>query len=147
MKDSSINIQFYFKKIQSSGLRLTKQRCMVIECLMDNKGWHVIDDIVHHIKVKSNKNLNISSIYNTLHSFVKIGIVNAFLDIKSFKIFFDLKHSEHEHSYFFDTTHKKYITVPFSSDMDKKIKSFFEKNNLFVNDYYIVANGKSKRKL
>lgn len=135
------SLDFYFNKLKKSNLKLTQQRKEVIICLLQHKGWHTIDDIILHLTKYNKKIPNIASVYNILHLFLQNKIINAFLDVNSFKIFFNLRHYEHEHIYCFDKKNNVYKTLPFDKNVDKKLRNYFENLNIKVQDYYIVANG------
>ena len=138
------SLELYLNEIKKAKLRLTNQRIEIVKCLMKHDNWHTIDDIVEHLSIEKRKKPNIASIYNVLHSLIQCGIVNAFLNTRTFKPFFNLRHKNHEHVYCFSFKNSKFITLSFNEKLHKNIKDFFKENNIFVNDFYIVATGMVK---
>ncbi|WP_027124069.1 transcriptional repressor [Mycoplasmoides pirum] len=135
------SLDFYLKKVKEANLRLTTQRIEVIKCLLKHNNWHTIDDIIDHLTIANNKKPNIASVYNVLHSLVSCKIINAFLDVNSFKPFFNLRHDEHEHVYCFTNKKQSFFTIPFEKKLVNQIKKYFINNGFETSDFYIVANG------
>ena len=139
-------LDFYIQKMRQFKLRITNIRIEIIKCLLKHEKWHTIDEIVEHLTEANREKPNVSSVYNTLHSFVQYGIVNAFLDTTNFKPCFNLKHDNHEHVYCFFKKDKSSLTMAFDKSVHLKINEFFKENNLKIDDYYVVAtvNGMKK---
>ncbi len=134
-------LDFYFAKIKQAGLRLMKQRKEIVKCLLKHPGWHTIDDIVSHLTKANGKKPNIASVYNILHSLIRHKMVNAFLNIDSFKPFFNLRHDDHEHVYCFSSQNAKFITLPLKQTLVDAVKRHLAANGFDAADFYVVANG------
>ena len=121
----------YIKKLRKSGLRPTKQRILICEVLFNNnKTFHfTIKDLVKKIALKSNENISLATVYNTIHAFEKKGYLKEIV-INSNQTYFDTNTSNHHH--FFDEKEKELIDLE-NDDVDpinikktipgKKIKS------------------------
>ena len=121
----------YIKKLRKSGLRPTKQRISICEVLFNNnKTFHfTIKDLVKKIALKSNENISLATVYNTIHAFEKKGYLKEIV-INSNQTYFDTNTSNHHH--FFDEKEKELIDLE-NDDVDpinikktitgKKIKS------------------------
>ena len=90
----------YVEKLRNSGLRPTKQRLQICEVLFDtDKTFHfTINDLSKKIKKKTNYNISLATIYNTIHSFEKKGYLKQ-IPINSNETYFDTNVSDHHHFY------------------------------------------------
>ncbi|WP_027119311.1 transcriptional repressor [[Mycoplasma] testudinis] len=148
MRDYENNhkLDFYIDKLTSQKMRVTSQRKSVLKCLIDHQGWHTVEDLISHMESTEGSKPNTASVYNTLHSFVKLGLVQAFLEVNTFKIYFNIRHDSHEHAYFFNTKNASFSTLPFPDKLAKQISLFFKSNKIDVHDYYLVATSHKKNK-
>tara|TARA_B100001121_G_scaffold292062_1_gene293382 strand:- start:2744 stop:3142 length:399 start_codon:yes stop_codon:yes gene_type:complete len=90
----------YVEKLRNSGLRPTKQRLQICKVLFDtDKTFHfTINDLSKKIKKKTNYNISLATIYNTIHSFEKKGYLKQ-IPINSNETYFDTNVSDHHHFY------------------------------------------------
>ena len=100
----------YIEKLRKSGLRPTKQRIKICEVLFNtDKTFHfTIKDLVGMIKLDSNENISLATIYNTIHAFEKKGYLKE-ISINSSQTYFDTNTSNHHH--FFDENEKQLIDL------------------------------------
>lgn len=134
---TSHNLDYYLKKISDKKLKLTKQRKDIIECLVKHEGWHTIENVISHLSINNLAKPNVASVYNTLHSFVKHGLVQAFLNTTNFKIYYNIRHQAHEHAYFYQKN--EFQTIPLPLKLTKALNLFFNMNKIQANNYYLVA--------
>ncbi|MGZ3614291.1 MAG: Fur family transcriptional regulator [Thermodesulfobacteriota bacterium] len=69
MKESII------KKMRQEGLKLTPQRMVVIEVLIEKNLFHPSADLIYHEAKKKVKSLSLSTVYSILNEFSKHGII------------------------------------------------------------------------
>ena len=100
----------YIEKLRKSGLRPTKQRIKICEVLFNtDKTFHfTIKDLSGMIKLDSNENISLATIYNTIHAFEKKGYLKE-ISINSGQTYFDTNTSNHHH--FFDENEKQLIDL------------------------------------
>ena len=100
----------YIEKLRNSGLRPTKQRIKICEVLFNrDKTFHfTINDLSGMIKLDSNENISLATIYNTIHAFEKKGYLKE-ISINSGQTYFDTNTSNHHH--FFDENEKQLIDL------------------------------------
>ena len=102
----------YIEKLRNSGLRPTKQRVQICEVLFEtDKTFHfTINDLAKKIKKKTNSNISLATVYNTVHAFERKGYLKQ-IPINSNQTYFDTNISDHHH--FYDLKDQKLI------DLDK----------------------------
>ncbi len=95
-----INLDSFIKKLRKSGLRPTKQRLKICDVLFNKeKTFHfTINDLIKIIKDKSDKDISLATVYNTVHAFKKSGYLKE-ISINSDKSYFDTNISNHHHFY------------------------------------------------
>ncbi|ACT59801.1 Fur family transcriptional regulator [Hirschia baltica] len=82
---------------EENGMRLTRPRLAVAELLlMDGVQRHVSAEWVAKELVSSNNSVSLASVYNTLNSFVEIGLLRQ-IDAGGASVVFDTNTSEHHH--------------------------------------------------
>ena len=92
------NNSVFIEKLRSSGLRPTKQRLEISKLLFDRKKtFHfTIADLSKILKKETNKKISLATIYNTIHSFKKMGYLKE-ISINSDKSYFDTNITNHHH--------------------------------------------------
>ena len=108
-------------KLRSSGLRPTKQRLRLAECLFNrSKTFHFtvenLDKIIN--KKGEEKKIALATIYNTVHAFQKAGHLKEIL-LKEGKNYFDTNTSSHYH--FYDEANSELIDIEENNIELKKI--------------------------
>lgn len=76
--------------IKQSGLKITKNRIMVLDYLKKNKKPMTVEDISKSLK------LNIVTTYRVLESFVSVGLIYQ-TDFRKGKSFFEFQDTDHHH--------------------------------------------------
>lgn len=83
--------------ILNSGLKVTPQRVAVLKFLRENR-IHPTVEKIHHELLKEYPAISLTTVYNTLSSFVEAGMVQE-LDIDPNKMRFDSCLDQHDHFY------------------------------------------------
>lgn len=81
--------------ISNSGLKVTPQRLAILKLLRENRN-HPTAEKVHHELIKEYPAISLTTVYNTLSSFVEAGMVKE-LDVDSHKKRFDSTMDPHDH--------------------------------------------------
>ena len=84
--------------LRSKSLKITNQRLLVAKYLFDGHNKHITAEDLFKKLNKSNSNISLATVYNTLHEFYKSKLINK-LTINSEKIYFDTNMSDHHHFY------------------------------------------------
>ena len=114
----------YIEKLRNSGLRPTKQRLQICQVLFETKEtFHfTINDLVNRIKIQTNDDISLATVYNTVHAFEKKGYLKQ-IPINSNQTYFDTNVSDHHH--FYDLKEEKLIDLKNSDvgpiDIKKKL--------------------------
>jgi Fur family iron response transcriptional regulator len=100
----------YIEKLRNSGLRPTKQRVQICEVLFEtDRTFHfTINDLAKKIKKKTNSNVSLATVYNTVHAFERKGYLKQ-IPINSNQTYFDTNVSDHHH--FYDLKDQKLIDL------------------------------------
>lgn len=83
------------KDIVNSGLKVTPQRLAILKVLRE-KRHHPTAEKVHNELIKEYPAISLTTVYNTLSSFVEAGMVKE-LDVDPHKKRFDSFMDEHDH--------------------------------------------------
>jgi len=90
------HIKKALKMLDSSPLKVTKQRISMINLLFKDGAAHfTAEDIYEEVNKKKIK-ISLATIYNCLNQFKEFGIIKA-IKVSSDKIFFDTNLKEHHH--------------------------------------------------
>jgi Fur family peroxide stress response transcriptional regulator len=81
--------------ILNNGLKVTPQRLAILKFLRENR-IHPTAEKVHHELLKDYPAISLTTVYNTLSSFVEAGMVKE-IDIDSNKRRFDSCTDDHDH--------------------------------------------------
>ena len=100
----------YIEKLRNSGLRPTKQRLQICQVLFETKEtFHfTINDLVNRIKIQTNDDISLATVYNTVHAFEKKGYLKQ-IPINSNQTYFDTNVTDHHH--FYDLKEEKLIDL------------------------------------
>ena len=100
----------YIEKLRNSGLRPTKQRLQICKVLFDTqKTFHfTVNDLVKKIKKKTNQNISLATVYNTVHAFQKKGYLKE-ISLNSNQTYFDTNTTDHHH--FYDLNEERLIDL------------------------------------
>ena len=90
------------EQLHSVGLRPTSQRMALAKLLFDGTNRHVTAEMLHMEALKSQKQVSLATVYNTLNLFTRAGLVREIV-IDSGCSYFDTNTSSHHHFYREDT--------------------------------------------
>ena len=80
------------------GLRPTRQRLALADLLFGDSHRHVTAEALHAEAVEAGVRVSLATIYNTLHQFVKVGLLDEVV-VDPGKSYFDTNTAEHHHFY------------------------------------------------
>ena len=107
------------KKIESSGIRPTKQRRVLAKILFEKGNRHVsADELFHNVK-KEDRKISMATVYNTLKQFTSLGLVREVV-VDQNKSLYCTNHKSHYHLYIEDEG--KIIDIP-TKNIDLNISS------------------------
>ena len=107
------------KKIESSGIRPTKQRRILARILFDNGNRHVSADELFHDVKKEDRKISMATVYNTLKQFTSLGLVREVV-VDQNKSLYCTNHKSHYHLYIEDES--KIVDIP-TKNIDLNIPS------------------------
>lgn len=84
--------------LKQVGLRPTRQRLALAGLLFGDSHRHVTAEALHAEAVESGVRVSLATIYNTLHQFVKVGLLDEVV-VDPGKSYFDTNTAEHHHFY------------------------------------------------
>jgi len=112
MKDStevSVARMSPAKLLERAGLRPTRQRLALATLLFGSGDRHVNAEMLHEEAVRSGVRVSLATIYNTLHQFVRAGLLRE-IAIGGQRAYFDTNTSNHNH--FFVEPDGKLVDIP-----------------------------------
>lgn len=100
MSDTISISEAHKARLQSAGLRPTRQRLMVCHYLFDGENKHfTAEDLFLELSRKDGgDSLSLATIYNTLKGFTEAGLLST-LSVDSGKLYYDTNTSHHYHIY------------------------------------------------
>lgn len=84
--------------LQDVGLRPTRQRLALAKLLFDDEDRHITAESLHHEVSDTGAKVSLATIYNTLHQFVRAGLLKEVI-VNSNRTYFDTNTSDHHHIY------------------------------------------------
>ena len=108
------------KKLRSSRLRPTKQRVEIAKFLFEReKTFHfTVESLNKILTKKSNINIALATIYNTVHAFKAAGHLSE-VEVRGNKTYFDTNVSNHHH--FYDSETAELIDIDANDVIIQKI--------------------------
>ena len=97
------------KKIESSGIRPTKQRRVLAKILFEKGNRHVSADELFHDVKKEDRKISMATVYNTLKQFTSLGLVREVV-VDQNKSLYCTNHKSHYHLYIEDEG--KIVDIP-----------------------------------
>ena len=97
------------KKIESSGIRPTKQRRVLAKILFEKGNRHVSADELFHDVKKEDRKISMATIYNTLKQFTNLGLIREIV-VDQNKSLYCTNNESHYHLYIEDE--EKVIDIP-----------------------------------
>ena len=107
------------KKIESSGIRPTKQRRVLAKILFEKGNRHLSADELFHDVKKEDRKISMATVYNTLKQFTSLGLVREIV-VDQNKSLYCTNHKSHYHLYIEDEG--KIIDIP-TKNIDLNIPS------------------------
>lgn len=107
------------KKIESSGIRPTKQRRVLAKLLFEKGNRHVSADELFHDVKKEDRKISMATVYNTLKQFTSLGLVREVV-VDQNKSLYCTNHKSHYHLYIEDEG--KIVDIP-TKNIDLNIPS------------------------
>ena len=107
------------KKIESSGIRPTKQRRVLAKILFEKCNRHVSADELFHDVKKEDRKISMATVYNTLKQFTSLGLVREVV-VDQNKSLYCTNHKSHYHLYIEDEG--KIVDIP-TKNIDLNIPS------------------------
>jgi len=86
------------RKLQTAGLRPTRQRVALAELLFAKGDRHLAAEDLHGEAVVSGVAVSLATVYNTLHQFTDAGMLRI-LSVEGSRTYFDTNTSDHHHFY------------------------------------------------
>ena len=71
-----INIRDYKEKLKKKGYKLTYQRKVILNTIMEHHSEHLSCDDIFNIVIEEDREIGIATIYRTLQLFEELGIVH-----------------------------------------------------------------------
>lgn len=86
-------------QLRSVGLRPTRQRLALAKLLFDGEETrHVSAEALHAEAVEADIRVSLATVYNTLHQFVEVGLLQEVV-VDSSRTYFDTNTEKHHHFY------------------------------------------------
>ncbi|MDP2619347.1 MAG: Fur family transcriptional regulator [Hyphomicrobiales bacterium] len=82
--------------LRGAGLRPTRQRVALGELLFAEGDWHVTAEMLHEKAIRRSIPVSLATVYNTLHQFTEVGLLNEVV-VDGSKTHFDTNISNHHH--------------------------------------------------
>ena len=107
------------KKIESSGIRPTKQRRVLAKILFEKGNRHLSADELFDDVKKEDRKISMATVYNTLKQFTSLGLVKEIV-VDQNKSLYCTNHKSHYHLYIEDEG--KIVDIP-TKNIDLNIPS------------------------
>jgi Fur family iron response transcriptional regulator len=88
-------------RLQSAGLRPTRQRLALAKLLFENGDRHLTAEALHGEALAAKVRVSLATVYNTLHQFTEMGLLREVV-VNPGRSYFDTNTSEHHHFFFED---------------------------------------------
>ncbi len=144
-----VNQKEIMDALSKKGYRITNVRKDIIDCLLDNKHGHTINEIVNHLS-KKNEKINISSTYNTIEILVNEGFVEERVNHIDKSISYEMINLDKNHLHVWDINENKEHHLELPKEIIDAIQSLIktkfnsELHNLKV-DAYIKRKNRGKK--
>ncbi len=102
MTVSASNDSDVLGSLKQVGLRPTRQRVALARLLFSDGPRHVTAEALHAEAIESNVRVSLATVYNTLHQFVKVGLLGEVV-VDSGRSYFDTNTVEHHHFFHQDS--------------------------------------------
>jgi Fur family iron response transcriptional regulator len=88
--------------LRAAHVRPTRQRRALAQLLFERGDRHVTAEQLHGESVEAAVRVSLATVYNTLHQFIKAGLLRE-VTVNSGHSYFDTNVSDHHHFFFEDT--------------------------------------------
>jgi Fur family transcriptional regulator, iron response regulator len=95
-RDQSATRRSAADMLEAAGLRPTRQRVALATLLFGSGDRHVNAEMLHEEAVRSGVRVSLATVYNTLHQFVRAGLLRE-IAIGGQRAYFDTNTSNHNH--------------------------------------------------
>ena len=85
-------------RLRAIGLRPTRQRLALAKLLFEGAERHVTAELLHSESAGAGIKVSLATVYNTLHQFTSVGLLNE-IAVDSSRSYFDTNTSDHHHFY------------------------------------------------
>lgn len=82
--------------LRRAGLRPTRQRVLLGRLIFDGRDHHFSAETLQKLALENNVVVSLATIYNTLNSFLKAGLLRE-IPVDGRRTYFDTNTSEHQH--------------------------------------------------
>ncbi len=133
-----------YEKLEQAGLKVTIQRMAILEFLENTKIHPSAEMVFNEIKKKYPR-VTLSTIYNTLETFVENNIINKVFTLEG-KARYDGATEQHHH--FYDKTSGEIIDI-YDEELNKIIQEYIENKklkNIEIDEYQVDFIGKKINK-
>lgn len=96
MIETISNTDEFRECLAAKGLKPTYQRIMILDYLNKHKNKHLTVERIYEALAKKMPMLSLTTVYNTLNSFLKAGLVSA-ITITGTEVRYDLASTPHHH--------------------------------------------------
>ena len=98
----STNDKEVLGNLKQVGLRPTRQRVALARLLFGDGPRHITAEGLHTEAIESSVRVSLATVYNTLHQFVKVGLLGEVV-VDSGRSYFDTNTVEHHHFFHQDS--------------------------------------------
>lgn len=134
------NIDKIRNKLSGKGLKITPQRISILEAIYNIGNHPTAEHILEHVR-KTNPNIATGTVYKVLDTLVSNNIIKKVKTEKDI-MRYDGVIENHHHLYCMECD---YIEDYKDPELDRLLKSFFEKNeieNFIIEDVKLQINGR-----
>lgn len=94
--EASVSKNGTLDRLRAAGLRPTRQRLALAECLFSKGERHVTAEQLHSEALASDVRVSLATVYNTLHLFTRAGLLRE-LVVDAGRSYFDTNTRHHHH--------------------------------------------------
>ena len=126
-------------RISESGLKVTHQRIVILDAVLQMNNHPTVEIIYEHIK-DANPSISLGTVYKTVETFVNNGLLSK-VSTNEGQMRYDPKLDNHGHIYCTNTSE---IIDYYDEELNDMILNFFKKkrvNNLKIKNITLQING------
>ena len=86
-------------QLRTAGLRPTRQRLALAKLLFEQGDRHVTAEMLHAEAQSQGVRVSLATVYNTLHQFTEVGLLNEIVADSS-RSYFDTNRTDHHHFFY-----------------------------------------------